>query len=81
MVGRVDTLVHDPVRPAGVFEVITTTPDAVEAATAPAPGLLGAHIHATPDGERAVVIAEWSDATARTAVAPTPLPRSLIVLL
>jgi heme-degrading monooxygenase HmoA len=59
--------VHDAERPAGVFVVSTMAAGDVEAAVVPAPGLLAAHVHLTPDGERAIVVAEWTDAASHEA--------------
>uniref|UniRef100_A0AAU2VTX8 Antibiotic biosynthesis monooxygenase n=1 Tax=Streptomyces sp. NBC_00008 TaxID=2903610 RepID=A0AAU2VTX8_9ACTN len=60
------SVVHDADRPVGVHVVSTVAVDgdALEATVAPAPGLLAAHVHLTPDGEQAMVVAEWSDAAA-----------------
>lgn len=63
------SVVHDAERPAGLFVVTTTAPEAAEAAVTPAPGLLAVHIHLTSDGEQAKVIAEWSDIAAHRAAA------------
>ncbi|WP_318199658.1 antibiotic biosynthesis monooxygenase [Streptomyces sp. SCL15-4] len=59
----VRSVVHDARRPARLFAVRRMPAAAAEAAvTPPAPGLLAAHLHVTPDGERAVVVTEWTDA-------------------
>ncbi|UQA93981.1 antibiotic biosynthesis monooxygenase [Streptomyces halobius] len=62
------SVVHDAGRPSGVFVVTTTAADDVESAVVPAPGLLAAHVHLTLDGERAIVVQEWTDAAAHEAV-------------
>lgn len=66
------SVVHDPDRPVGVYVVSTMAADGdgLSAAVAPAPGLLAAHVHLTPDGEQAVVVAEWTDTAAHEAAAP-----------
>ncbi|MFD0021782.1 hypothetical protein [Streptomyces sp. NPDC058382] len=56
------SVVHDAVRPAGVFVVTTVAAVDAESVVGPAPGLLAAHVHLTSDGARAIVITEWSDA-------------------
>ncbi|MEV4342007.1 antibiotic biosynthesis monooxygenase [Streptomyces sp. NPDC049590] len=61
------SVVHDARRPAGLFAVHTVAPGGVEAATAPAPGLLAAHLHVTSDGGRTVVVTEWTDSAAQEA--------------
>jgi hypothetical protein len=61
------SVVHDAKRPAGLFAVRTVAPGDAEAATSPAPGLLAAHLHVTPDGGRTVVVTEWTGAAAQEA--------------
>ncbi len=39
----------------------------VESTGGPAPGLLAAHVHLAADGERAIVVAEWTDALSHEA--------------
>ncbi|MEU7085298.1 antibiotic biosynthesis monooxygenase [Streptomyces achromogenes] len=65
----VRSVVHDEKRPAGLFAVHTVAAGDVETATAPAPGLLAAHLHATPDGERTIVVTEWADVASQEAAA------------
>ncbi|GAB7035744.1 antibiotic biosynthesis monooxygenase [Streptomyces platensis subsp. malvinus] len=59
--------VHDAERPAGVFVLSTMAAGEVAATVAPAPGLLAAHVHLTADGERAIVVAEWTDSASHEA--------------
>ncbi|MFF9671143.1 antibiotic biosynthesis monooxygenase [Streptomyces eurythermus] len=61
------SVVHDARRSAGLFTVRTVSAGDVEAATAPVPGLLAAHLHVTSDGERTVVVTEWADAASQEA--------------
>ncbi|WP_328866427.1 antibiotic biosynthesis monooxygenase [Streptomyces sp. NBC_00304] len=63
------SVVHDADRPVGVYVVSTMAADddGLAAPVAPAPSLLAAHVHLTPDGEQAVVVAEWTDAAAHEA--------------
>ncbi|MEE4420591.1 hypothetical protein [Streptomyces bugieae] len=61
------SVVHDAERPAGVFVVSTVAAGDVEIPVVPAPGLLAAHTHLTPHGERAIVVAEWSDTASHEA--------------
>ncbi|MBK3527229.1 MULTISPECIES: antibiotic biosynthesis monooxygenase [Streptomyces] len=63
------SVVHDARRPAGLITVRTVVAGDVETATAPAPGLLAAHLHVTSDGERTVVVTEWADAASQEAAA------------
>ncbi|MET9530853.1 MULTISPECIES: antibiotic biosynthesis monooxygenase [unclassified Streptomyces] len=56
------SVVHDAVRPTGIFVVSTMAATDVHSVVRPAPGLLGAHVHLTSGEERAIVIAEWADA-------------------
>ncbi|MFF1923899.1 hypothetical protein ACFVW8_25415 [Streptomyces sp. NPDC058221] len=56
------SILHDAVHPAGVFVVSTVPAADVRSVVRPAPGLLGTHIHLTAKEERAMVIAEWTDA-------------------
>lgn len=65
------SVVHDAGRPSGALVVGATAADAVADTVAPAPGLLAAHIHLTPDGERAIVVAEWTDAASHEAATPS----------
>ncbi|MFG2597266.1 hypothetical protein [Streptomyces sp. NPDC048462] len=62
------SVVHDAERPAGVFVVSTVAVDEVNVTVAPASGLLAAHVHLTSDGERATIVAEWTDAASHEAV-------------
>ncbi|GHG99583.1 antibiotic biosynthesis monooxygenase [Streptomyces rubradiris] len=61
------SVVHDAHSPAGLFAVRTVAAGDADAATAPSPGLLGAHLHVTSDGERTVVVTEWTDAASQEA--------------
>lgn len=63
------SVLHDPVSPSGLF-VVTAVPVAeAEALTRPVRGLLAAHVHLAADGERATVVAEWTDAASHAATA------------
>ncbi|MFJ5848633.1 antibiotic biosynthesis monooxygenase [Streptomyces sp. NPDC092903] len=66
------SVVHDADQPVGLYVVSTVAVDGdgLEATLAPAPGLLAAHVHLTPDGERGVVVTEWTDAASHEAAAP-----------
>ncbi|WP_147437892.1 hypothetical protein [Streptomyces radicis] len=65
------SVVHDAVRPTGVYVVSRTAADDVESAIPVASGLLAAHAHLTTDGRRAIVVTEWVDAASHeAAVAP-----------
>ncbi len=55
------SVVHDAERPAGVFVVSAMAAGDVESTGVPAPGLLAVHVHLAADGERAIVVAEWTD--------------------
>ncbi|MEU2435463.1 antibiotic biosynthesis monooxygenase [Streptomyces rubradiris] len=61
------SVVHDARSPAGLFAVHTVAAGDADTATAPAPGLLAAHLHVTSDGERTVVVTEWTDAASQEA--------------
>ncbi|WP_438295412.1 antibiotic biosynthesis monooxygenase [Streptomyces sp. HUAS TT7] len=61
------SVVHDAKRRPGVFAVTTMAADDAENTVMAAPGLLGEHIHLTADGERAIVVTEWTDAAAQEA--------------
>ncbi|MEU8995604.1 hypothetical protein AB0952_02445 [Streptomyces caniferus] len=61
------SVVHDAERPAGVFVVSTMAVDDVKATVVPASGLLAVHVHLTSDGERAMVVAEWTDVASHAA--------------
>ncbi|CAL9325058.1 antibiotic biosynthesis monooxygenase [Streptomyces sp. SudanB182_2057] len=61
------SVVHDGRSPAGLFAVHTVAAGDADTATAPAPGLLAAHLHVTSDGERTIVVTEWTDAAAQEA--------------
>lgn len=58
------SVVHDADRPAGVFVMSTMGADDVEGALIPLPGMLGTHVHLTPDGKRAHIVTEWADVAA-----------------
>ncbi|MFE2376905.1 antibiotic biosynthesis monooxygenase [Streptomyces sp. NPDC059398] len=67
------SVVHDAESPSGVLVVSAMAAGAVEGMLRPAPGLLAAHVHLTPDGARAIVVAEWTDAASSgTAAAQCP---------
>ncbi|MER0443629.1 hypothetical protein ABR738_03430 [Streptomyces sp. Edi4] len=57
-------MVHDAEREPGVFGLSVVATDRADEVAMAAPGLLGAHIHLTPDGRRAFVLTEWTDAAA-----------------
>lgn len=59
--------VRDAERPAGVFVVSAMAAGDAETTVAPAPGLLAAHVHLTSDGERAIVVTEWTDVASHEA--------------
>lgn len=61
------SVVHDAERPAGVFVVSTMAGGDVESTGVPTPGLLAEHVHLAADGERAIVVAEWTDALSHEA--------------
>ncbi|MFI6769889.1 antibiotic biosynthesis monooxygenase [Streptomyces sp. NPDC050355] len=63
------SVVHDAGREPGVLVVATTAADQAAGAVRAAPGLLAGHIHLTADGERAIVVTEWTDAAAHEAAA------------
>ncbi|WP_431036966.1 antibiotic biosynthesis monooxygenase [Streptomyces sp. P6-2-1] len=58
--------VYDAERPAEVF-ALAVGPAETTGRPAPAPGLLGAHVHLTRDGARAFVVTEWADAASHAA--------------
>ncbi|WP_306335322.1 hypothetical protein [Streptomyces sp. KL118A] len=69
------SVVHDAGPRPGVFAVTMTTAveEMVENADTPVTGLLATHIHLAADGGRAIVVSEWTDATAHeTAAADAP---------
>ncbi|MFD9207669.1 antibiotic biosynthesis monooxygenase [Streptomyces sioyaensis] len=61
------SVVHDAERTAGVFVMSTMAAGDVEGTIVPTPGLLATHVHLTPGGERAITIAEWTDAASHDA--------------
>ncbi|MFF4601797.1 hypothetical protein ACFY12_03420 [Streptomyces sp. NPDC001339] len=65
------SVVHDADRRPGVFVVTTMATDEAEGAVRPTPGLLAGHIHLTTDGERAIVVTEWTDAASHEAAVTT----------
>ncbi|MEV5611954.1 hypothetical protein [Streptomyces sp. NPDC052225] len=79
------SVIHDGERPAGVIAVRTTGADAIEDTLMARPGMLAAHVHLTPDGQRAHIITEWADApsyeearTARPGFTGYALHRALV---
>ncbi|MFR9724981.1 antibiotic biosynthesis monooxygenase [Streptomyces sp. MS19] len=56
------SVVHDAASPAATLVLTRTAAAEAERLAAPVPGLLAAHVHVTPDGERALVITEWATA-------------------
>ncbi|MEU3369247.1 hypothetical protein ABZ734_01950 [Streptomyces sp. NPDC006660] len=61
------SVVHDAEHEPGVFGLSVVATDRADDVATAAPGLLGAHLHLTPDGRRAFVLTEWADAAAQEA--------------
>ena len=55
------SVTHDAVRSAGLLAVGTVAVADVKGVVGPEQGLLAAHVHLTADGERAIVVTEWTD--------------------